>query len=70
MVCLVCRHAIAVGNGETEEMGAMTLGRVEEVLDEVQEGAASDYRPETMKYIVEVLNEVRTRLGLDARKDD
>lgn len=48
----------------------MTLGRVEEVLDEVQEDVASDYRPETMKYIVEVLNEVRIRLGLDARKDD
>ena len=48
----------------------MTLGRVEEVLDEVQEDVARDYRPETMRYIVEVLNEVRIRLGLDARKDD
>jgi len=48
----------------------MTLGRVEEVLDEVQEDAESDYSPDTLRYIVEVLNEVRTRLGLDARKDD
>ena len=48
----------------------MTLGRVEEVLDEVQEDASLDYRPETYRYIVETLNEVRTRLKLDTRDED
>ena len=43
----------------------MTLGRVEEVLDEVEADAERDFSPETRRYIVETLNEIRRRLGLD-----
>lgn len=48
----------------------MTLGRIEEVLDEVQGEAEMDYRPETFRYVLEALNEVRTRLQLDTRGED
>lgn len=43
----------------------MTLGRVEEVLNEVEADTERDYRPETFKYVRETLNEIRRRLGLD-----
>jgi hypothetical protein len=42
----------------------MTLGRVEEVLYEVEADALRDYRPETFKYVLETLNEIRQRLEL------
>jgi hypothetical protein len=48
----------------------MTLGRLEEVLDEVQAEAKLDYRPETFRYILEALNAVRERLLLDTRGED
>lgn len=48
----------------------MTLGRMEEILDEVQADARHDYVPETFRYIVDTLNEVRVRLGLDRRESD
>lgn len=48
----------------------MTLGRLEEVLDEMDAEAKLDFRPETFKYIHEALNEVRRRLGLDLRNED
>jgi hypothetical protein len=47
----------------------MTLGRVEEVLGEVEADARRDFRPETLKYVVETLDEVRRRLGLDTSED-
>lgn len=43
----------------------MTLGRIEEVLDEVEAEAKLDYTPETFKYVREALNRVRVELGLD-----
>lgn len=43
----------------------MTLGRVEEILDEVEADARRDYRPETLRYVLEALNRVRNELGLD-----
>lgn len=46
----------------------MTLGRIEEILDEVQGEAEMDYRPETFRYVLDTLNEVRYRLGLDRRE--
>jgi hypothetical protein len=48
----------------------MTLGRVEEVLDEVQEEATRDFTPETFRYIRETLNRVRVALGLDPRLEE
>lgn len=48
----------------------MTLGRVEEVLDEVESDARRDYRPETLRYVVKTLDEVRRRLGLDPSEDE
>lgn len=45
----------------------MTLGRLAEVLDEMQEDAERDFRPETLKYVIETLNEIRRRSGLDTR---
>jgi hypothetical protein len=44
----------------------MTLGRVEEVLDEVETDARRDFRPETLRYVIETLDEIRRRLGLDS----
>ena len=49
---------------------AMTLGRVEEVLDEVEDDVERDYSPETRRYIVEVLDDIRRRLGLDPPERD
>jgi hypothetical protein len=48
----------------------MTLGRVEEVLDEVEADARRDYTPETLRYVLETLNEIRSRLGLDQSEDE
>jgi hypothetical protein len=48
----------------------MTLGRVEEVLDEVESDARHDFRPETLKYVIETLDEIRRRLGLDLSEDE
>lgn len=48
----------------------MTLGRLEEILDELQEDAARDYSPETLRRVLDVLNEVRRRVGLDLRGDE
>lgn len=43
----------------------MTLGKVEEVLYEVEADALRDYKPETFKYVLETLNTIRERLGLE-----
>lgn len=48
----------------------VTLGRVEEILDEVEADARRDYRPETLRYVIEALDEVRRRLGLDLSEDE
>ena len=48
----------------------MTLGRIAEVLDELEEDARYDYSPETFRYVRETLNEVRKRLGLDTSEDE
>jgi len=56
--------------GQTTKEVHVTLGRVEEILDEVEADARRDYRPETLKYILDTLNEVRRRLGLDLRNED
>lgn len=48
----------------------MTLGRVEEVLDEVEADARHDYTPETLRYVREALNRVRVALGLDVRLEE
>lgn len=48
----------------------MTLGRVEEVLDEVAEDAERDYSPATLRYVLETLNEVRRKLGIDVLESD
>ena len=47
----------------------MTLSRVEEVLDEVEADARFDFRPETLRYVIETLDEIRRRLGLDMSED-
>lgn len=47
----------------------MTLGRVEEVLDEVEADARRDFRPETLKYVIETLDAVRRQLGLDPSEE-
>jgi len=43
----------------------MTLGRIEEVLDEVETEARADFSSETLRYVVETLDTIRRRLGLD-----
>jgi len=43
----------------------MTLGKIEEILDEIEFNARKDYKPETFKYILEVLNNIREELNLD-----
>lgn len=48
----------------------MTLGRVEEVLDEMEAEAERDYTPQTLRYIVETLDEIRRRLGLTTSERD
>ena len=48
----------------------MTLGRIEEVLDEVEEDAVRDFKPETFRYIKETLDEIRRRLGLTVSELD
>jgi len=47
----------------------MTLGRVEEVLNEVEADAKFDYTPETFRYVREALNRVRVALRLDPSLD-
>ena len=49
------------------------LGRQElmaEILDEIEADARRDYRPETLKYVIETLDEVRRQLGLDLSEDE
>jgi hypothetical protein len=48
----------------------MTLGKVEEVLDEIETDVRRDYRPETLKYVLETLNRVRHELGLPLRLEE
>jgi len=43
----------------------MTLGRLEEILDEMEDEARRDFRPETFKYVLETIDEIRRRVGLD-----
>ena len=43
----------------------MTLGRLEEILDEIEADARRDYQPETLKYVIETLDAVRRQLDLD-----
>ncbi len=43
----------------------MTLGRVEEVLNEVEADLRYSHTPETFRYVVEALDTVRRELGLD-----
>lgn len=48
----------------------MTLGRVEEVLDEMEAEARLDFKPETLRYVLETIDEIRRRLGLDPSEDE
>lgn len=48
----------------------MTLGRVEEVLDEMEVEAAADFKPETFRYVKETLDEIRRRLGITTSERD
>ena len=48
----------------------MTLGRVEEVLNEVEEDTARDFSAGTHRYIIETLDDIRRRLGLDTPERD
>lgn len=48
----------------------MTLGRIAEVLDEIEADAERDFTPNTLRYIRDTLDEVRRRLGLDTSERD
>ena len=48
----------------------MTLGKIKEVLDEVETAAYFDYTPETRRYVIETIDDIRRRLGLDTSEGE